>query len=203
MYRPLLVLTCVSALCGQLLAAPPPPAELASTMSRVRTLLCERFLDPGSGRLFDYVSPDTFRLSPDMLPTAEEIRAEMPNRAGWGTPIENGPINGGILLGALVDRLGTTDPPDPKVAQIWKGHESVARPHVQNWLDCIKTRATPAVPVEVGHRSVTVCHLAGIARELGRKLRWDPDKERFPGDDEANALLDRPRRKGFELPQIA
>jgi hypothetical protein len=42
--------------------------------------------------------------------------------------------------------------------------------------------------------------LAGIARELGRKLRWDPASERFPEDDEANALLDRPRRKGFELP---
>jgi predicted dehydrogenase len=93
-----------------------------------------------------------------------------------------------------------TDPPDPKVAEIWKGHESVARPHVQNWLDCIKNRATPTVPVEVGHRSVTVCHLAGIARELRRKLRWDPDKERFPDDDEANALFDRPRRKGFDLP---
>ncbi|MEE8452380.1 MAG: Gfo/Idh/MocA family oxidoreductase [Thermoguttaceae bacterium] len=93
-----------------------------------------------------------------------------------------------------------TDPPDPAAAEVWQGVGIVARPHIQNWLDCIKTRGTPNAPIEVGHRSVTVCHLAGIARELGRKLRWDPAKEIFPDDAEANALRDRPRRAGFELP---
>jgi hypothetical protein len=57
--------------------------------------------------------------------------------------------------------------------------------------------------VEIGHRSISVCHLANMARELGRKLRWDPDKEQFAGDDEANLMLNRPRRKGFELPESA
>jgi len=56
--------------------------------------------------------------------------------------------------------------------------------------------------VEIGHRSISVCHLANIARQLGRKLKWDPDKEIFPGDDEANTYLARPRRKKFELPKI-
>lgn len=97
-----------------------------------------------------------------------------------------------------------TGAPDPKEQQkIWQGQSVVARPHIQNWLDCIKTRGTPSAPVQIGHRSVSTCHLANIAREVGRKLRWDPDKETFPGDDEANALLDRPRRKGFELPDIS
>ena len=41
-----------------------------------------------------------------------------------------------------------------------------------------------------------------ITRQLGRRLKWDPETEIFPGDDEANALLDRPRRKGYELPKI-
>jgi hypothetical protein len=45
--------------------------------------------------------------------------------------------------------------------------------------------------------------LANIARELGRKLRWDPVAETFPDDEEARALLDRPRRAGWELPDIA
>jgi hypothetical protein len=54
--------------------------------------------------------------------------------------------------------------------------------------------------VEIGHRSVTVCHLANITRAIGRPLRWDPKAEQFIGDDEANAMLDRPRRTGFELP---
>jgi hypothetical protein len=42
--------------------------------------------------------------------------------------------------------------------------------------------------------------LANIARELNRKLRWDPTNERFIDDQEANQLVDRARRKGFELP---
>jgi hypothetical protein len=54
--------------------------------------------------------------------------------------------------------------------------------------------------VEIGHRSITVCHLANIARAAGRPLRWDPDAERFVGDEDANRYLDRPRRNGFELP---
>jgi predicted dehydrogenase len=93
-----------------------------------------------------------------------------------------------------------TDPPDPSLAEIWKGTGIVARPHIQNWLDCIKTRGTPNAPVEVGHRTATICHVAGIARELGRKLRWDAAKEAFADDAEASALLDRLRRPGWELP---
>ena len=72
--------------------------------------------------------------------------------------------------------------------------------HLKNWIDCIKSREQPAADVEIGHRSVTVCHLGNIARWVGRKLRWDPENEIFPGDDEANALLERPQRKPYQLP---
>jgi predicted dehydrogenase len=75
-----------------------------------------------------------------------------------------------------------------------------ARWHLQDWLDCIRSREKPVADVEIGHRSVTVCHLANIARAAGRKLRWDPQAESFVDDAEATALLDRPRREGFELP---
>ena len=71
---------------------------------------------------------------------------------------------------------------------------------MRNWLDCIKSRRRPISDVEIGHRSSTICHLGGIARRLGRKLRWDPKKETFPSDAEANALLARPQRKPYELP---
>ncbi|MFH1922180.1 MAG: Gfo/Idh/MocA family oxidoreductase [Planctomycetota bacterium] len=74
--------------------------------------------------------------------------------------------------------------------------------HVQNFFDCMRTRQKPNAHEEIGHRSTTVCHLVNICRELGRKLEWDPKAEEFPGDDEANALLSRPRRKGYELPEI-
>jgi predicted dehydrogenase len=94
------------------------------------------------------------------------------------------------------------DDPDPSVLRKWQGPGHVARPHLENWLECIKTRRTPNAPAEAGHRTATVCHLANIARELRRRLRWDPHNEAFVGDDEANTLVDRPRRTGFELPRL-
>jgi predicted dehydrogenase len=75
--------------------------------------------------------------------------------------------------------------------------------HLQNWLDCIKTRKKPVADVEIGHRSISVCHLANITRRIGRSLKWDPVKEKFLGDEEANRLVNRPRRKGFELPAVS
>jgi len=63
--------------------------------------------------------------------------------------------------------------------------------HQRNFLDCVKSRDEPAVPVEVGHRSTTVCHLGNIAIKLKRRLQWDPALERFTDCDEANQLLHR------------
>ena len=74
--------------------------------------------------------------------------------------------------------------------------------HMQNWLDCIKTREDPIAPVEAGHRAVNLCHFINICRELGRKLQWDPVKEEFIGDEEADVLVHRPRRNGFELSDL-
>lgn len=73
--------------------------------------------------------------------------------------------------------------------------------HTENWLECIKSRERTVADVEIGHSSTTLCHLGNIARWVGRKLTWDPEKEVFTGDDEANRHLDRPRRKGYELPE--
>ena len=66
-----------------------------------------------------------------------------------------------------------------------------------NWLECIKSRKEPISPVEIGHRACTVCLVTHIAMKLGRKLNWDPDKEKFVGDDEANSLLSRPQRAPY------
>ncbi len=77
-----------------------------------------------------------------------------------------------------------------------------ARWHLQNWLDCIHSRKRPVADVEIGHRSVSVCHLVNITRKVNRKLTWNPQAEKFVGDEQANLLLDLPRRKGFELPKI-
>jgi predicted dehydrogenase len=74
--------------------------------------------------------------------------------------------------------------------------------HRQNWLDCIKTRQKPICDVEIGARSVTVCHLVNLAYWHNRKMTWDPQKWEFPGDAEANGWRDRARRAGYELPAI-
>lgn len=71
--------------------------------------------------------------------------------------------------------------------------------HIGNWLHCVRTRQTPNADVEIGHRSTTVCHLGNIARWLERPLTWDPVTETFPGDDEANRLVDRERRAPWIL----
>lgn len=74
-------------------------------------------------------------------------------------------------------------------------------PHIENFFECIRTRQKPHADVETGHRATTLCHLVNICRAVQRKLRWDPKKERFVGDEQANLLLSRPRRKGYELPE--
>jgi len=93
-----------------------------------------------------------------------------------------------------------TGGPDAGVAAKWSGGGNVARPHLENWLDAIRHGAKLNAPIEVGHRTVTICHLANIARELNRPLQWDPMHERFVNDDSANETLDRPRRLEFNLP---
>jgi len=71
--------------------------------------------------------------------------------------------------------------------------------HHGNWLECVRTRREPIAPVEVAHRSCSACLLHHIAMKLKRPLRWDPGKERFVGDDEANARLSRPQRPPYVL----
>jgi hypothetical protein len=74
--------------------------------------------------------------------------------------------------------------------------------HVRNFLDCLKSRALPTSDVEIAHRSTNTCHLGNIALKVGRKLTWDAETETFKNDLEANALLTREPRKGYELPSI-
>ena len=66
--------------------------------------------------------------------------------------------------------------------------------HMKNFLECMHSRKEPITPVEVGHRSNSVCVITHIAMKLGRKLKWDPKNEKFIDDDEANKWLDFPHR---------
>jgi predicted dehydrogenase len=66
--------------------------------------------------------------------------------------------------------------------------------HMQNWIDCIRTRRRPIADVEIGASTITVCHLGNIAYWLGRPIKWDPAKHEIVGDSQATRLLDRPKR---------
>lgn len=90
--------------------------------------------------------------------------------------------------------------PDAVAIDMWEGGGHVARPHLENWLDAIREGAPLNAPVEAGHRTVTICHLANIARELNRPLRWDPVPEQFSEGAAVNESLTRPRRNGFGRP---
>jgi predicted dehydrogenase len=66
-----------------------------------------------------------------------------------------------------------------------------------NWLECIRTRKQPTAPVEIGHRACSTCLLHHIAMKTKRRLRWNPERERFDKDDEANAMLSRQQRSPY------
>ena len=71
--------------------------------------------------------------------------------------------------------------------------------HQRNFLDCVKSREQTICPAEVGHRSSTICHLGNIAMRLGRKLEWDPEREGFVNDPEADRMLLSPMRGPWRL----
>ncbi|MCX7886887.1 MAG: Gfo/Idh/MocA family oxidoreductase, partial [Verrucomicrobiae bacterium] len=74
--------------------------------------------------------------------------------------------------------------------------------HFKNFLDCVRTRREPIAPAESGHRTSSLCHLANIALLLGRKLRWNPQIERFVDDPQADAMIARPMRPPWTLESI-
>jgi predicted dehydrogenase len=92
---------------------------------------------------------------------------------------------------------------DPKIITSVIGKDEFHVPpstdHHGNWLEAIKTRQQPIAPAEVAHRACSACLLHHMAMKLNRKLYWDPDKERFKNDEQANSMLSRPQRAPFGL----
>ncbi|MBN2138384.1 MAG: Gfo/Idh/MocA family oxidoreductase [Sedimentisphaerales bacterium] len=78
-------------------------------------------------------------------------------------------------------------------------HLYESKNHYVDWLDAIKKRSKPICDIEVGCRSVSVCHLGNIAYKLGRSLKWDPRREQIIGDADASKLLSRPYRSPWHL----
>jgi predicted dehydrogenase len=94
-----------------------------------------------------------------------------------------------------------TEPENLKDKQLGPNQKHLyeSRNHYVDWLNAIRKRSKPICDIETGCRSVTVCLLGNIAYKLGRPLKWDPRKEIFLDDAEANRLLSRPMRSPWHL----
>jgi predicted dehydrogenase len=71
--------------------------------------------------------------------------------------------------------------------------------HFDNFMDCVRTRKETAATAEIGHRSVSVCHLGALSLRMGRKLQWDPKAETFVNDADADKWLSREKRKPWNV----
>lgn len=114
--------------------------------------------------------------------------------ASFGVSAKDLPFHEGVrekFYGAYAD--------DNKTRTLKAGKLDAIVNHMGNFFDCTKTRRAPISDVTSQHRSVSTCHLANIAIRLGRKLQWDPEKELFVGDAEANRWLRREQRKPYQI----
>jgi predicted dehydrogenase len=87
---------------------------------------------------------------------------------------------------------------DPKILTSVIGPDEIhleeSHDHHGNWLECVRSRREPLAPIEVAHRSCSACLIHHIAMKTKRTLHWDPLRERFKNDDDANAMLSRAQR---------
>jgi predicted dehydrogenase len=131
------------------------------------------------------VSRSGFTLTPDPdLPPGSAI----PNFAG-AHPV-GGPRS--------VPRPASIEPRTPAAEDRTGDGRAQFRLHARDFLDCVKSRRQPVSDLESAHRVATACHLANISLRLGRKVRWDADREEIVGDAEANEWLVRPYRAPWD-----
>jgi predicted dehydrogenase len=124
-----------------------------------------------------------------------------------GIPMTHGDGGAGILFtgakGTVEVTRGwfKTNPPEIAKEPLGPGDIRLynSNNHMGDFFQCMKTRKRPICDVEVGCRSVTVCHLGNIAVWINRSLKWDPVKEEIIGDPEASRWLDRPMRAPWRL----
>ena len=114
---------------------------------------------------------------------------------------------GGIFVGEKgkveIFRNRVTSNPS-ELAEEWLNEGADVRlpSHMTDWINCIYDGKKPICDMEAGIRCASLCHILNIARYVGRNLKWDPVKEEFVGDAEANTWLKREHRKGFEQPVV-
>jgi predicted dehydrogenase len=113
--------------------------------------------------------------------------------------------NRGISLPKQAPEAGTLAPPNFSAPISVSGislDPQVQKAHIQNWLDCIRSRKKAVADWETGHRSVTACHLGNIAFRTGRRIQWDAKSEMIPNDSEAARMMTKKYRAPWNLPAV-
>ena len=97
--------------------------------------------------------------------------------------------------------LASDDSLLPPEVEKTEGAYETKVPHLANFINAVKTKTDPVVPVEIGHRSCTVCTLGNIAYDMKRPIKWDPKAEKFVDDPEAdkNRLFNKTYTEGYIL----
>jgi predicted dehydrogenase len=111
-------------------------------------------------------------------------------------------VSRGTLDGAPVEALKDNPLPEDAISKVYKGLPMVGNERSAHWatfLHCSREGLEPISDVHSHMEMLNVCHLAGISARLGRDLKWDDSSEQIVGDDEANSMLARPYRKGYEI----
>ena len=106
-------------------------------------------------------------------------------------------VNRGKLTGKPVEDLDTDPLPDGAMEAVYKGRPLCD--HFRNFFEAARERVEPISDVRSHHRALSTCHLAGIAARLGRRVRWNSTAETIIDDAQAQALVARDYRKGFEI----
>ncbi|QDT68147.1 Inositol 2-dehydrogenase [Planctomycetes bacterium MalM25] len=111
-------------------------------------------------------------------------------------------VNRGKLTGKPVEDLAENPLPEDAISKVYKGAPKVQNgrsAHWANFLHGVRERVQPISDVDSHMQMLNVCHLAGISARLGRGLKWDDAAEQIVDDEQANAMLARPYRKGYEI----
>lgn len=136
------------------------------------------------------ISRKGFTITPDLEVTPEAVVPRFGSAHPVGGPAATGErTSGRKLTDALEDRTGD--------------EYDQFRRHAANFLDAVRTRREPISDLESGHRVATACHLANLSLRLGRKLRWNSERELIVGDSEAESMLERPYRAPWDAVRTA
>lgn len=159
---------------------------------------------------------DGLPMQTDRYNTANKFRFVVKYPGGTEMTIRNDTDNGvliegtkgrifvsrGKLAGKPVEDLADNPLPEDAVSKVYRGMPmdfNERKQHWANFLFCVKERKTPISDVHTHMEMLNVCHLAGISARLGRDLKWDNATEQIVGDEQANSMLAREYRKGYEI----